>query len=143
METSMAARVEALKDDFLTCPLCLQLFTEPKVLSCQHTFCLVCLKRYLEHNSFPFSQCVCPICKASASVPDGDVTRLQNNFLVTGLLQFVKGESSGNTQNADQRLPTQPPGADCPLCEVGTMNDFFPQPLSFSHTKDIINNDQL
>ena len=119
VETDMAAgRVEELKEDFLTCPLCLQLFTQPKVLPCQHTFCLACLTKYVEHNNFPLSQCVCPICKASATVPDADMTRLQNNFLIMGLLQFVKGNASGSAQGADQRLPTQPPGADCPLCEV-------------------------
>ncbi|CAF1529578.1 unnamed protein product, partial [Adineta steineri] len=31
-------------DDLLQCPICLEVFYDPKVLDCQHTFCNNCLK---------------------------------------------------------------------------------------------------
>ena len=116
----MAAKVDALKDDFLTCPLCLQLYREPKVLFCQHTFCLPCLQEYIDHNLGVFLrwQCVCPLCKKSTAVPDGDARLLQSNFLVVGLLNFLEGNSNDNAHSAESSLPSEPPGDECPLCEV-------------------------
>ncbi|XP_076468365.1 uncharacterized protein LOC143299117 [Babylonia areolata] len=112
----MAANVEELKDDFLTCPLCLQLYTDAKILPCQHTFCCGCLQKYLDHNTFLQWQCVCPICKKTSTVKEGDVTKLPNNYLILGLLQFVKSNNADG-QGTNHGLPTERPGAECPLCE--------------------------
>lgn len=38
-------------DDLLQCPICLEIFYEPKVLDCQHTFCANCLKVHLASPS--------------------------------------------------------------------------------------------
>ncbi|KAL8561497.1 hypothetical protein ACOMHN_011179 [Nucella lapillus] len=112
----MAANVEGLKDDFLTCALCLQLYTEPKILPCQHTFCCGCLQKYLDHNRFLHWQCICPLCKKTSTVKEGVVAKLPNNFVIVGLLQFV-GTDSDSAQGTDHGLPTERPGPACPLCE--------------------------
>jgi hypothetical protein len=33
-------------ENLLQCAICLDRFRTPKVLSCQHTFCLICLQGY-------------------------------------------------------------------------------------------------
>ena len=118
----MASKVDDLKNDFLTCPLCLQLYKNPKLLLCQHTFCLKCLEEYARHNYFPRGKCVCPYCKQTVPVPeDGDLSNLPNNFLVVGLLQFASGPtSSSSNEDSDltKSLPSHSPGNQCPLCEV-------------------------
>lgn len=38
-------------DDLLQCPICLEIFHDPKVLDCQHTFCTNCLKVHQTSSS--------------------------------------------------------------------------------------------
>ena len=38
-------------DDLLQCPICLEIFHDPKVLDCQHTFCSNCLKVHVAATS--------------------------------------------------------------------------------------------
>lgn len=40
----------SLKEDYLTCVICFELFTEPKSLPCLHTFCEGCLKVLLDKS---------------------------------------------------------------------------------------------
>jgi len=42
-------------DDLLQCPICLEIFYDPKVLDCQHTFCANCLKVHLSASSRMFN----------------------------------------------------------------------------------------
>lgn len=42
-------------DDLLQCPICLEIFDQPKVLDCQHTFCSNCLKIHQSSQSESFS----------------------------------------------------------------------------------------
>lgn len=39
----MSDLASTLRDE-LTCPLCLSLFDDPRILSCGHTFCAKCIK---------------------------------------------------------------------------------------------------
>ena len=36
--------------DITECPICVETFTDPKVLPCVHTFCIKCLLKYGEHE---------------------------------------------------------------------------------------------
>ncbi|XP_044525211.1 probable E3 ubiquitin-protein ligase TRIML1 [Gracilinanus agilis] len=48
----------------LTCPLCLNLFTEAVTLDCGHSFCISCVIHSWTQPPGPW---VCPLCKASTS----------------------------------------------------------------------------
>eukprot|EP00058_Branchiostoma_floridae_P018626 XP_002604115.1 hypothetical protein BRAFLDRAFT_71597 [Branchiostoma floridae] len=54
----------------LSCSICLELFTRPKVLPCQHTFCQGCLQDHAEVR-VPFQ---CPNCRQQVSLPPQGVT---------------------------------------------------------------------
>ncbi|XP_051844345.1 E3 ubiquitin-protein ligase RNF186 [Antechinus flavipes] len=49
----------------------------PKVLTCQHTFCAVCLKLLLTVREDSWSV-VCPLCRAATSVPGGLICNLRD-----------------------------------------------------------------
>ncbi len=51
-------------DDLLQCPVCLEIFYDPKVLDCQHTFCANCLKVYLSSSSGMFNTANAIDCKS-------------------------------------------------------------------------------
>lgn len=52
----------SLPEEDLTCPICCDIFTDPVLLSCSHSFCRSCLKRYWETGLRE-----CPVCRKKAS----------------------------------------------------------------------------
>lgn len=52
----------------LKCGLCSDKFHEPKLLSCLHSFCLNCLRRYVEKGKYK-SKFPCPLCSRNIDIP--------------------------------------------------------------------------
>ncbi|XP_023193512.1 nuclear factor 7, ovary-like [Xiphophorus maculatus] len=50
-------------DDDLCCPVCLEIFKDPVILSCSHSFCKECLQKYWRDK--PGREC--PLCKRRSS----------------------------------------------------------------------------
>ncbi|XP_041471992.1 tripartite motif-containing protein 2-like [Lytechinus variegatus] len=72
----------------MECPVCLSTFTDPKILSCSHTFCKTCLDNLLEcHGN---CQIQCPVCRAVTQVPNQDVGKLQANLVLKNLIEDMK-----------------------------------------------------
>ncbi|XP_032232491.1 E3 ubiquitin-protein ligase TRIM71 [Nematostella vectensis] len=64
---------EILKDvswSRVTCALCKEIYTDPRVTPCLHTFCRGCLEVLASRNPYS-SQIQCPICEAEVNKPDG------------------------------------------------------------------------
>uniref|UniRef100_A0A3Q3WZR4 Uncharacterized protein n=1 Tax=Mola mola TaxID=94237 RepID=A0A3Q3WZR4_MOLML len=55
----MASRIE----EYLCCPVCRDIFTHPVLLSCCHSFCMDCLKRWWRLKK----ERQCPLCKVVSS----------------------------------------------------------------------------
>ncbi|KAK7483423.1 hypothetical protein BaRGS_00025363 [Batillaria attramentaria] len=82
MATGGSVRSEGDTDrnEALTCALCLDIYTSPKLLPCHHTFCQHCLKDLASrhrNNNFP-----CPSCRKQTAVPPGGVSDFQTNFYI-------------------------------------------------------------
>lgn len=82
-----------IKEEFLSCKICYEPFTNPKTLSCLHTFCEKCLEahlatirtyKYSDHKEFP-----CPMCRKRTTLPSGGVRALPDNFLLGSLNELV------------------------------------------------------
>eukprot|EP00058_Branchiostoma_floridae_P021898 XP_002607388.1 hypothetical protein BRAFLDRAFT_69798 [Branchiostoma floridae] len=84
----------------LTCSICLELFTRPKVLPCQHTFCQDCLQDIVSRQ-VPLQ---CPICRQQARPPPQGVEGLPDNHLVTSLCERLQNQAtlSGETREQPQ-----------------------------------------
>lgn len=70
------------------CVICLGVLSQPKFLSCLHTFCLSCLEQL--HQASNNSELTCPTCRASTVVPPEGVRGLRTNFIVDQMLEFRK-----------------------------------------------------
>nr|XP_054761613.1 tripartite motif-containing protein 2-like [Lytechinus pictus] len=85
----MAEALKTVISQSTECPVCLSTFTDPKILSCSHTFCKTCLGNLLEcHGN---CQIRCPVCRAVTQVPNEDVGKLQVNLALKSLIEDMEG----------------------------------------------------
>ena len=78
--------VEDLEKE-ITCAICQEHYTEPKVLSCLHYYCKQCVYRLALRTGLdkPFS---CPECRKDTSLPQGGVDNLPTAFFVNRLKEL-------------------------------------------------------
>ena len=79
-------------DDITECPICTEVYTDPRSLPCVHTYCLKCLET-LTKDIPPGDEVACPLCRKEFSLPSNGVKDLPKNFFVANFLQ-VKELSS-------------------------------------------------
>ena len=111
--------LQELSNQFLICSLCLEQYKSPKVLPCQHTFCLQCIRAYVAARGLD-SSLPCPLCKEMARIPDNDVSKFKNNFMIVSLLQFVENTATkAESPSGDNFLPgdEQVTEDGCGACE--------------------------
>ncbi|KAI8493590.1 hypothetical protein Bbelb_285110 [Branchiostoma belcheri] len=123
--TIMAAAPSSLGTQIreeLSCSICLELFTRPKMLPCQHTFCQDCLQDHASRRT-PFQ---CPNCRQQVRLPRQGVAGLPDNRIVANMcerfqqqatLSEVRGEQpqSGNRCSFH---PSEEVSLYCKLCKV-------------------------
>ena len=73
----------------VSCPVCTNIYTDPKHLPCLHSFCLQCLKHW--HRSGHGRDTIrCPKCQVVSKVPDsGDLKDLPTSFYLNGLIDVL------------------------------------------------------
>ncbi|KAJ8377816.1 hypothetical protein AAFF_G00251350 [Aldrovandia affinis] len=59
----MAGRFSLLEEE-LSCPVCTEIFKDPVVLKCSHSFCKACLQKYWEQKGSR----ECPVCRRKSSM---------------------------------------------------------------------------
>lgn len=77
----------SLPEEDLTCPICCDIFTDPVLLSCSHSFCRGCLKRCWDSGIRE-----CPVCRKKASK-----TNIPSNLALKNVCEafmLVKRQSS-------------------------------------------------
>ena len=85
-------------DDVTECSICTEVFTDPRVLPCIHTFCLKCLMNYGKDRQ-PGDDVPCPLCRKEFTIPADGLSGMQKNFVVEKLLSAKKpsvGEEAGH-----------------------------------------------
>ena len=73
-------------EDQLTCGVCLETFSNPKMLDCAHVFCEGCIKRLVTKKH----SVTCPNCRKSTTIPGGveGVAALQKAFYISNLTEI-------------------------------------------------------
>lgn len=83
----LAINVLEQLNEQLLCPVCLEKFSDPKLLNCHHSFCANCLLRIINNHASPFV--TCPTCRHQTEIPDEGVTSLPTNFFVNSMLAYL------------------------------------------------------
>ena len=78
--------VEDLEKE-ITCPVCQDHYTDPKVLPCLHYYCKQCIYRLALRTGLdkPFS---CPECRKDTTLPQGGVDNLQTAFFINRMKEL-------------------------------------------------------
>ena len=95
----------------VSCPVCSEIFTDPRHLPCLHSFCLHCLKRWHQTSQSTTNiqeMITCPTCRALTSVPEsGDLNDLPTSFYQNGLIDVLAIKECNKTQvicgNCDEK----------------------------------------
>ena len=77
-------------EDQLNCPICLDTYTDPKQLQCNHVYCQQCLVRLVVRDQQGQLSLTCPNCRQVTPVPASGVRGLQPAFRVNQLLEIVE-----------------------------------------------------
>ena len=88
MATPPTVTEQALRklEDQLTCGICLDSYSEPKLLQCFHVFCKQCLERLVvcDHQGLSLH---CPSCRRSTLLPPTSISGLQTAFYLNNLFE--------------------------------------------------------
>lgn len=87
----------------LTCPVCLECYTEPKVLACLHVFCKLCLEKLVQAGCGQEGVSVCcPSCRQLTQLPKGTVLGLQSAFHIQPLLEIQETLRKANLKREER-----------------------------------------
>ena len=82
----------------VSCSVCSGIFTDPKHLSCLHSFCLKCLQQWYE-TCGGGEAIKCPKCQTFCQVPaSGDLKDLPTSFYLNGLIDVLAIKECKKTQ---------------------------------------------
>ena len=82
----------------VSCSVCSDLFTDPKHLSCLHSFCLKCVKQWYE-TCGGGDAIKCPKCQTLSRIPaSGDLKDLPTSFYLNGFIDVLAIKECKNTQ---------------------------------------------
>ena len=81
---------EALKklEEQLNCSICLDIFTDPKLLQCFHVYCQQCLVPLVDRDQQGPLGLSCPTCRRVTPIPNRGVAGLQPAFHINHLLEL-------------------------------------------------------
>ncbi|XP_067672440.1 tripartite motif-containing protein 2-like isoform X2 [Haliotis asinina] len=88
------ATTEDFQEQFLTCAICSDVYTDPATLACQHTFCRECLTQFTQTrpDAIKDKSIPCPFCRRHTKVPQPNkpvqqwAKQIEAGFLVQSLM---------------------------------------------------------
>src|SRR6218665_478999 len=116
--------IQGKLDDMTECPICKDTHKEPKILSCIHTFCMICLQETgLKTNKSPGDKMPCPVCtcRTEFTVPETGIVGLQRNFFMErriAVKNILTPSSTNVLCDACQEDNDLGSEADIPLAEM-------------------------
>ena len=92
---------EGLKrvEEQLNCSICLDTYTDPKILQCFHVFCRQCLVPLGVRDQQGQLSLTCPTCRQATPIPASGVAGLQSAFHINNLLEILE-DSARKLENS-------------------------------------------
>ena len=104
---------EAIEKE-LNCSICLDTYTDPKILQCFHVYCQKCLVRLVIRDQQGQLSLSCPICRQVTPVPASGTAGLQSAFHINRLLELVNKhkeakDASASAEKVDSKAESPSP----------------------------------
>ena len=93
----MAEKVLKEVEEELNCSICLDTYTDPKLLQCYHVYCQKCLVKLVVRDQQGQLVVSCPICRHDTPVPANGVAGLQPAFQINHLLNIMEKHKKAAT----------------------------------------------
>ena len=106
----MAGKVLEKLEEQLNCSICLDTYTDPKLLQCFHIYCLQCLVPLVHRDQRGQLGLTCPICRQVTPIPGRGVAGLQSAFHINRFLEIK--ESFQNPAATPEEAPTDEKAVD-------------------------------
>ncbi|XP_067673002.1 E3 ubiquitin-protein ligase TRIM71-like [Haliotis asinina] len=89
-----------VKDNFLTCSICFEMYMDPCTLRCDHTFCRKCVTSYIQtrRDAVQSKTIPCPCCRQDTKVPDPSrpveegAGQIKPSIVIKGLIDTYRSE---------------------------------------------------
>ena len=99
-------------EDQLNCAICLDTYTDPKLLQCFHIYCRQCLVKLVVRDQQGQLILTCPTCRQVTPVPANGVAGLQSAFQVSHFLEILeehkKAKDTAASQERAESVMTHP-----------------------------------
>ena len=107
-----------------SCSVCLEVFTDPKVLPCCHTFCLNCLEK-TARSAQTRGEITCPQCRNTHPIPAGGLNEFLTDFMEVYEIEAagLKSESAGSVVCGECEESSGPPRSYCTNCRNYLCNE--------------------
>ncbi|KAJ3601220.1 hypothetical protein NHX12_032193 [Muraenolepis orangiensis] len=100
---AVSSRSGSVLEDELSCPVCCEVFREPVVLKCSHSFCRACLQQFWSKKK---TQRECPVCRRKCSLTEPTVSLALKNVADTFLREQERLAASGTPWTGVHGLPS-------------------------------------
>ncbi|KAM8824167.1 E3 ubiquitin-protein ligase TRIM39-like isoform 2-T2 [Synchiropus picturatus] len=100
---AVSSRSGSVLEDELSCPICCEIFREPVVLKCSHSFCRACLQQFWNKKK---ARRECPVCRRKCSLTEPTVSLALKNVADTFLReQELKTTMPANGDAGEDAAP--------------------------------------
>ncbi|XP_041633988.1 E3 ubiquitin-protein ligase TRIM35 [Cheilinus undulatus] len=96
---AVSSRSGSMLEEELSCPVCCEIFKDPVVLKCSHSFCRDCLQQFWNKKK---ARRECPICRRKCSLTEPTVSLALKNVADTFLREQERRMGAGGTGSGEQ-----------------------------------------
>lgn len=107
------------------CFLCQNVYRNPRILPCIHSFCLSCLQNYARHSK-PGQLISCPCCQKAFEIPEGGIANLPGS--ACGSTHTDRSNPFSGSRISDAVL--------CAICETKNPSDHDSGDASGGHDRE-------
>ena len=101
----------------IECPVCLNELQDPRLLSCRHALCHMCLKDYKDKNKYN-KNLPCPVCRELTTLYEGGVDNLPKFFFMNELKEVVLEKDVTTEEMPQKRRRVSCSSEDCEMSAV-------------------------
>lgn len=105
---AVSSRSSSMLEAELSCPICCEIFKDPVVLKCSHTFCRACVQQFWSKKK---ARRDCPVCRRKCSLTEPTVSLALKNVADTFLREQERqaGWGAGGSEDQAQMMEVMCP----------------------------------